>query len=162
MFSKSNKADAPPPPVPSAPTVAKRTGMRSAPSIISADLLVQGTLISQGDMQIDGNVEGDIRSATLTVGDKAIVKGEIVAEEIVVRGRVEGRIRARKVQLDPTAVVVGDILQETLVIAAGATFEGACRRSNDPLNLQSVAAPTLTLNKQAAAASAAEPEKPAA
>lgn len=141
---------------PSAP--AKKPGGRSAPSIISSDLLVQGTLISQGDMQIDGTVEGDIRSVTLMIGNGATVKGEIVAEEVVVRGRVEGRIRARRVQLDATAVVVGDILQEQLTVAAGATFEGSCRRSNDPLNL---AAPTpqISLSKPAApAATLVQPE----
>lgn len=129
-----------------APAPSKKAGGRSTPSIISADLLVQGTLTSQGDMQIDGTVEGDIRSITLMIGNGATVKGEIVAEEIVVRGRVEGRIRARRVQLDASAVVVGDILQEQLTVAAGATFEGTCRRSTDPLNLQAPT-PTISLSK---------------
>ena len=162
MFSKGKAPEAPTSmasPIPSAPAApVKKPGGRSAPSIISADLLVQGSLISQGDMQIDGTVEGDIRSVTLMIGNGATVKGEIVAEEVVVRGRVEGRIRARRVQLDATAVVVGDILQEQLTVAAGATFEGSCRRSNDPLNL---AAPTpqISLSKPAApAATLVQPE----
>lgn len=131
-------------------TPAKKPGGRSAPSIISTDLLVQGTLISQGDMQIDGNVEGDIRSVTLMIGNGATVKGEVCAEEVVVRGRIEGRIRARRVQLDASAVVIGDILQEQLTVAAGATFEGTCRRSTDPLNLQAPT-PQLTLKPHAVA-----------
>lgn len=164
MFSKGKAPEAPASspssmsgsiPAPSAP---KKSGGRSAPSIISADLLVQGTLTSQGDMQIDGNVEGDIRSVTLMIGNGAIVKGEIVAEEVVVRGRIEGRIRARRVQLDATAVVIGDILQEQLTVAAGATFEGSCRRSNDPLNLQAPT-PQISLSKPAApAATLVQPE----
>ena len=164
MFSKGKAPEAPASssapmsnPIP-APTAPKKSGGRSAPSIISADRLVQGTRTSQGDMQIDGTVEGDIRSVTLMIGNGATVKGEIVAEEVVVRGRVEGRIRARRVQLDATAVVVGDILQEQLTVAAGATFEGSCRRSNDPLNL---AAPTpqISLSKPAApAATLVQPE----
>ena len=96
MFSKGKAPEAPASssapmsnPIP-APTAPKKSGGRSAPSIISADLLVQGTLTSQGDMQIDGTVEGDIRSVTLMIGNGATVKGEIVAEEVVVRGRVEG------------------------------------------------------------------------
>lgn len=131
-------------PIPAPPP--KKSGGRSTPSIISTDLLVQGTLVSQGDMQVDGTVEGDIRSVTLMIGNGAVVKGEIVAEEVVVRGRVEGRIRARRVQLDATAVVVGDILQEQLTVAAGATFEGSCRRSNDPLNLDAPT-PQISLSK---------------
>lgn len=143
-----------PSPAPTAAAPVKKPGARSAPSIISADLLVQGTLVSQGDMQIDGTVEGDIRSVTLMIGNGAIVKGEVVAEEVVIRGRVEGRIRARRVQLDASAVVIGDILQEQLTVAAGATFEGTCRRSSDPLNLQAPT-PQLTLSK-----SSPQAEKP--
>lgn len=151
MFSKGKAPESPTTPTmsmttPLPPAPAKKTGGRSAPSIISADLLVQGSLTSQGDMQIDGTVEGDIRSVTLMIGNGATVKGEIVAEEVVVRGRVEGRIRARRVQLDATAVVVGDILQEQLTVAAGATFEGTCRRSTDPLNLQAPT-PQISLSK---------------
>jgi cytoskeletal protein CcmA (bactofilin family) len=136
------------PPSPAAAPV-KKPGGRSTPSIISADLLVQGTLVSQGDMQIDGKVEGDIRSVTLMIGAGATVNGEIVAEEIVIRGRVEGRIRARRVQLDASAVVIGDILQEQLTVAAGATFEGTCRKSSDPLNLSAPPTPQLSLSKPA-------------
>ncbi len=142
-------------PLPTAP--AKKSGGRSAPSIISTDLLVQGTLISQGDMQIDGTVEGDIRSVTLMIGNGSTVKGEIVAEEVVVRGRVEGRIRARRVQLDATAVVVGDILQEQLTVAAGATFEGSCRRSNDPLSLDAPT-PQISLSKPTDKPALVQPE----
>ena len=45
-----------------------------------------------------------------------------------------------------------------ITVAAGATFEGSCRRSNDPLNL---AAPTpqISLSKPAApAATLVQPE----
>lgn len=152
MFSKGKAPETPSMATPSAPLPSpgpvKKPGGRSAPSIISADLLVQGTLISQGDMQVDGTVEGDIRSVTLMIGNSAIIKGEIIAEEVVVRGRIEGRIRARRVQLDASAVVIGDILQEQLTVAAGATFEGTCRKSSDPLNVQPVA-PQITLSKPA-------------
>jgi cytoskeletal protein CcmA (bactofilin family) len=155
MFSKGSKTPEQPTmaaPIPSAASApsAKRAPGRSTPSIISADLLVQGTLVSQGDMQIDGTIEGDVRSVTLMIGNSANVKGEIVAEEVVVRGRVEGRIRARRVQLDPTAVVLGDILQEQLTVAAGATFEGTCRKVTDPLNTQA-SAPQISLSKPASA-----------
>ncbi len=164
MFSKSAKPPVEAPPVSTmpAPPPAKRPTGRSTPSIISSDLLVQGSLLSQGDLQIDGSVEGDIRSMSVTIGEKAVVKGEVVSEEVVVRGRVEGRIRGRKVQLDGTAVVIGDILQETLVIAAGATFEGSCRRTNDPLNVQAAATPTLSLAKPHAVKPADEAPQAAA
>ncbi len=95
MFSSKSKDSVPAPAMPQAP--AKRTARSSAPSIISADLLVNGTLVSSGDIQIDGRVEGDVHSAGLVIGDKALIHGEVMAEEVTVRGKVQGSIRARKV-----------------------------------------------------------------
>lgn len=105
----------------------------SAPSLISADLVVNGTLTSTGDVQIDGRVEGDVRSVGLVIGDKALIHGEVLAEDLTVRGRIEGSIRARKVLLAATAHVVGNILHEAFAVEAGAFFEGNCRHSDNPL-----------------------------
>lgn len=114
------------------PQPQKRMG-RSAPSIISDDLVVIGTLTSTGDIQIDGRVDGDIRSGSVTIGEKANFEGEIVAEECTIRGRVQGIVRARKVQLSSTCHMEGTILHEVLAVEVGAFFEGTCRHSADPL-----------------------------
>jgi cytoskeletal protein CcmA (bactofilin family) len=111
----------------------KRTG-RSAPSIISDDLVVIGTLTSTGDIQIDGRVDGDIRSSSVTIGEKANFQGEIIAEECTIRGRVQGIVRARKVQLSGTCHMEGTILHEALAVEVGAFFEGTCRHCADPLS----------------------------
>ena len=111
----------------------RAAGTRAAPSIISADLTVTGTLSSTGDMQVDGRVEGDVHSAALVVGEKAVIQGEIIADEVTVRGRVEGSIRARKILLCSTCHVEGNILHEAFAVEAGAFFEGNCRHSDNPL-----------------------------
>ena len=92
-----------------------------------------GTLISTGDIQIDGRVEGDVRSAGLVIGDKAFINGEVMAEEVTVRGRVQGSIRARKVLLCATSHVEGNILHEAFAVETGAFFEGNCRHADNPL-----------------------------
>jgi cytoskeletal protein CcmA (bactofilin family) len=135
MFSRKSK-DAPSPPQPAmtiSPVPAKRTRALSAPSIISADMTISGTLNSTGDIQVDGRVEGDVRSIGLVIGDKAEIHGEIYAEDVTVRGKVVGRIRARKVLLAATSHVQGDILHEALAVESGAFFEGNCRHSDNPL-----------------------------
>src|SRR6185437_8469287 len=110
MFSSKVKETVPAPQVLTTATATpppKRPPVRTdcAPSIISGDLVVNGTLTSSGDMQVDGRVEGDIRSAGLVIGEKAEIHGEIFAEDLTVRGKVVGRIRARKVQLCSTSHV---------------------------------------------------------
>jgi cytoskeletal protein CcmA (bactofilin family) len=130
MFS--SKKDTAPPPAANVPP-AKRAARSSAPSIISADLIVTGTLTSTGDIQIDGRVEGDVHSAGLVIGDKAYINGEILAEEVTIRGRVHGSIRARKVLLCSTSHVEGNILHEAFAVETGAFFEGNCRHADNPL-----------------------------
>jgi cytoskeletal protein CcmA (bactofilin family) len=134
MFSSKNKNSEPASvPMPQV-SPQKRTSRSSAPSIISADLVVNGTLTSTGDIQIDGRVEGDVRSTGLVVGDKAFIQGEVLAEDLTVRGRIQGGIRARKVLLCSTCHVEGNILHEAFSVEAGAFFEGNCRHSDNPLS----------------------------
>jgi cytoskeletal protein CcmA (bactofilin family) len=136
MFSNRGKDNAPAPQsmMAAAPTPApKRARTLSAPSIISADMVINGTITSTGDIQIDGRIEGDVRSVGLVIGDKAEIHGEVLAEDVTVRGKVVGKIRARKVLLAATSHVEGDILHEAFAVESGAFFEGNCRHSDNPL-----------------------------
>ena len=100
----------------------------SAPSILSSDLHVIGNLNSDGEIQIDGVVDGDIFTNILMVGEAAVINGEIHADNLIVHGTVNGQIKARSVSLMKTGHVVGDILHEDLVIEKGAFLEGRCQR----------------------------------
>ena len=74
MFSKSKDPETAP--APQAPVVQPKRppAARGVPSIISSELVVRGTLISAGDVQVDGKVDGDIRAASLVIGDKAVIE----------------------------------------------------------------------------------------
>jgi cytoskeletal protein CcmA (bactofilin family) len=103
-------------------------------SILSADLHIKGNLKTTGDIQIEGQVDGDIRAHLLTVGEGATVRGELVADDVVINGRIVGRVRGLKVRLTSTARVEGDIIHKTIAIESGAHFEGSVQRQDDPLN----------------------------
>ena len=92
-------------------------------SILSSDLHIKGNIKTTGDVQIEGQVEGDIRAHLLTVG-----------EDVVINGRIIGRVRGLKVRLTSTARVEGDIIHKTIAIESGAHFEGSVQRQDDPLN----------------------------
>ena len=126
MFS--NKNDKPSSSEPKAPEAAPAPKAAGVPSIISADLKVLGNLESGGDLQIDGHVEGDVRSKNVIIGETALIKGSVRADTIRVCGTVDGEVRADKVMLMKTAKVTGDIVHKSLSIEAGSSFEGNCRR----------------------------------
>lgn len=119
-----------PVPTPAPMPVAKP---KPAPSVLSSDLTILGNVRSSGDIQVEGSVEGDIRAQMLIVGETATVKGEIVADEVVVHGRVIGRLRGLKVRLSSSARCEGDIVHKTIAIESGAHFEGSVQRQDDPL-----------------------------
>jgi cytoskeletal protein CcmA (bactofilin family) len=112
MFSKDTKTNGSEPiAVPEqAPRMERAAMPGGAPSIISADLKIQGNLTSNGDVQIDGTIEGNVSSQSATIGDSAHVNGVISAK------------------LMRNARVTGDIVHESLAVEAGASIEGNLRR----------------------------------
>lgn len=102
-------------------------------SVLSSDLTIVGNIKTTGDVQVEGVIEGDIRAHLLTVGESATIRGELVADDIVINGRVVGRVRGLKVRLTSSARVEGDIIHKTIAIESGAHFEGSVQRQEDPL-----------------------------
>ncbi len=126
MFSKTNAKGT------SSAAEQKPVVKPSPPSLVSVDLKIVGDLSSEGEIQVDGAIDGDIRTGTLLVGESAHIKGEVVADTIYVHGTVNGQIKARSVSLAKTAHVVGDIHHEDLAIETGAFLEGHCKRIAKP------------------------------
>jgi cytoskeletal protein CcmA (bactofilin family) len=104
---------------------------KSVPSIISADLNIEGNLVSSGEIQVDGNVHGDIRCKVLIVGIKGQVTGEVNAQTVRMHGAIKGTVRAKSVFLASTARMAGDVEHESLAIEPGAYMEGHCKRITD-------------------------------
>jgi len=118
---------------PSIRSTAGRQGTPGAPSVIGPDLTIMGNLISSGEVQVDGEVQGDLYGTHIVIGEKARITGAVNAEEVVVRGHVMGSVRGRKVMLQATSHLEGDVHHQQLAIEQGAFFEGRSRRSEDPL-----------------------------
>lgn len=158
MFSKTEKTDkqaATPAPQPAQnqtqqpkQSAQPRAGNGAAPpSLISSNLQVVGNLKTEGEIQIDGVIDGDVACGKLMIGERATVNGEVVADNVEVRGTVEGRIRAKTVLLAKSARVTGDIWHDSLSIEAGAYLDGHCKRND-----------SVSASQPAAAASAPRPE----
>jgi cytoskeletal protein CcmA (bactofilin family) len=103
------------------------------PSIIGEDLTIRGNVTSKGELQVEGEIEGDIRCGSLLLGDTSKVTGGVAAEDVVVRGHIVGSVRGVRITLQAQSHVEGDIVHQSLAIEQGAYFEGKSRHSDDPL-----------------------------
>jgi len=141
MFTKNNKTPATPPPEPPQKPVPAQDAIRGAAtkpaaraaSIICADMKINGSVTSEGALQIDGIVDGDVSATDITIGASGQITGEVKAEVVKVKGRIKGSIRARKVELETGAHVKGDIVHSSLQIQSNAVFEGQVKHADDPL-----------------------------
>jgi len=105
-----------------------------APSIITADVDIDGDLHSVGELQIDGNVHGDVRAHAAVIDVNGVVHGGVMAEEVVVHGRVVGPVHGIHVHIFGAAHVEGDVISTTLSIEKGAWVAGDLRHSDEPLS----------------------------
>jgi cytoskeletal protein CcmA (bactofilin family) len=94
-------------------------------AIIDAGLNITGDLQTDGEVEVDGKIVGDIGCTHLTIGKDATIIGNIKADEVHIRGKVKGTIRATRVVLQDSAHVEGDIYHDRIIIEDGARFIGA-------------------------------------
>lgn len=113
-----------------------------AASLLSENLTVEGNVLSDGEVQIDGVVRGDVRVGKLSLGETGHVEGQIFSDSVEIRGRVIGAITAKQVRLLGTAYVDGDITHEQLAMETGAFFQGRSLKFQRPAT--QAAAPVMT------------------
>ena len=98
-------------------------------SRISAGSSIKGEITSPNDIRIDGNFEGKIISqAKVVVGEKAVIKGDIVCSSCDFWGKIEGNFYVKDtLSLKDTCVVTGDLHIRRLQVDLDATFNGNCK-----------------------------------
>ena len=124
-------------------TAASRT---TGVSVISKALKITGQLESTEDIRIDGEVDGDVRAVSVTVGSGARVKGTVYGNAVELSGTIDGKIEAEKVVLTSSARMSGDVIHKDIKIESGAFIDGHCRPEfgkNQDKPAQSASKPTF-------------------
>src|SRR5882762_11477421 len=94
---------------------------------LGATLTIKGTITSEEDLQIDGNVQGPISlpGRRLSVGRTAELNSEVTAGEVIVYGKVTGNLHAHdRVEIKKDGSVFGDIITVRISIEDGGDFKG--------------------------------------
>ena len=102
-------------------------------SRISAGTIIKGEIVSPSDIRIDGTFEGKVQTkGRVVVGETALVKGDIICENIDLWGKVNGNVFVKDtLALMEGCHVDGNLNIKRLSVELGATFNGNCRMITD-------------------------------
>jgi len=98
-------------------------------ALLSQGVSIKGLVKFLNELRIDGEIEGTIDSAgTLTLGEHALVRGEIRTKAVKVRGTVEGNIFVtERCVLQAGCTLRGGIEAPRLIVDENATFVGSAK-----------------------------------
>lgn len=100
----------------------------SGASIIAAGTTLKGDISSNGDIRIDGTLQGNIQStAKVVIGANGVVEGDISGQQADIMGKINGTIKVKELlQLKGGCTVTGNIYASKLQIETNANFNGQC------------------------------------
>ena len=101
---------------------------KAAETIIGPSVKVKGNFHGDGNMIIEGTVEGSVKTkGNLFIGDKAKISASVDSNDARIGGEINGNIRAKGyLDITSTAQINGDIEANSLSIEKGAKFNGNC------------------------------------
>jgi cytoskeletal protein CcmA (bactofilin family) len=116
--------------------------------VINRGVTIVGSLSLEGEVFIEGTVDGEVWCTGLEIATRGIVDGLIVAERVVVMGEFRGHIYASELIMRTGCAVEGQIFHNKLVLEEGCFFEGKSRRHANPRQLAPVAQGRAPMSEQ--------------
>ena len=104
---------------------------KSTPTILSKDLKVEGELLSSGTIEIEGYVNGTVKSNHLTIREDGCIEGNIAADHLIVKGKFNGSVKAKHISISSKAQVNGNIEYEILSVEDGASIDGQFKKMDN-------------------------------
>lgn len=112
------------------PTSAPPARASNTKSVFAADLKISGEVSSSGDIEMAGEVDGNISARSLAITGEGRMNGSVRADSVEVKGKLDGQVEAGSFTLRATAQVAADVAYATLVIESGAQIEGRFSRKS--------------------------------
>ncbi len=105
-------------------------------NLISNGTEITGDIKSNGDIRIDGSLNGNLNTkGKVVIGTTGKVKGEVICKNSEVSGILEGKITVGQLlNLKASSKINGEIVTNKLSIEPGAVFSGNCKMSDTDNN----------------------------
>jgi cytoskeletal protein CcmA (bactofilin family) len=106
------------------------------PNMIGPGTKIIGNIETNGDIRIDGNIEGNISSkGKVVIGSNGNVKGEIQCVNAEISGILNGKINVSELlSLKASSKLTGEMSIGKLSIEPGAMFSGTCTMNSTLLD----------------------------
>jgi cytoskeletal protein CcmA (bactofilin family) len=106
----------------------QNTELISSQNIISNGTKIVGDLISEGDLRIDGTIEGNLKTpGKVVVGKSGVVKGTLNGTDAHFEGKFSGKLSlSGTLTLKSSAHIEGEVVIGKLEVEPGATFNVTC------------------------------------
>jgi cytoskeletal protein CcmA (bactofilin family) len=114
-----------------------------AETVVGPSVKIQGDLNSEGNIRIEGQVSGKVKtSQSVYVGQGAVITADVLAGNAVIGGEIQGNIKITgHLVLQSTAKISGDIACSILRVEDGAQFTGKCVMNGGVNGKKAVAEP---------------------
>jgi len=102
---------------------------------IAQDTRIKGNIESNGDIRIDGILDGDLDcKGRVVVGPESKVTGTIRCSNAEIMGFVKGEIVVKELlSLKGSSTITGNLTMGKLSVEPGARFVGHCKMLNDDI-----------------------------
>ena len=94
------------------------------PSIISEGFTFEGTITSDGVLNIAGTVRGKITAKSVLIDASGRVDGELNSDQLVIKGQLKGEVNCEDLNIGPLAHVDGSITYKYIHIQRGSKVSG--------------------------------------
>jgi cytoskeletal protein CcmA (bactofilin family) len=100
----------------------------SALNMIGVGTTIKGDISSEGDIRIDGNIDGKVISKSkIAMGISANIQGNVMARSADISGKINGDVEiSETLYLRASSKITGNIKTNKLVIESGSEFNGNC------------------------------------
>lgn len=108
--------------------------VKENPSIISKNLTITGNLKSNGIIEIEGEILGDIEADNISIREDGKVVGNVKTKVFNIKGIFEGSAISEKINISEKAIVTGELEYCSLAVDYGANINCQLKRNNNGKN----------------------------
>ncbi|HLD76770.1 MAG TPA: polymer-forming cytoskeletal protein [Rickettsiales bacterium] len=101
---------------------------KTTPTILSHDLHIEGDIISEGLVEIEGFVKGTLKGNCVIIREDGSFEGDLMAESLNIKGNFQGNIKANTISISSKAKINGVVEYNTLCVEDGASIDGQFKK----------------------------------